>query len=197
MEPVSSFDLDYFKSLPVEVKELGCNPDYNAWTGQVNVTPDADMPFRTASGHIHVGWRDDANTGCESHREDCHLVAKQLDYYLGIWSLFWDPDPRRRSLYGKAGALRYKSYGCEYRTLSNKWLKNRKLQAFVFNRTASAVNDLSTKSYSMEDKYGNFAQRVIDEGIVDWYNTTEGKEICGEFGGRPEEFVKWMQQTAA
>jgi hypothetical protein len=57
----------------------------------------------------------------------CAAIVRELDYYLGLPSLKWDTDGRRRKLYGKAGAFRPKPYGLEYRVLSNKWLSDEKL----------------------------------------------------------------------
>jgi hypothetical protein len=31
-EPVTTYKEEYFYSLPENARELGCNPDYNAWT---------------------------------------------------------------------------------------------------------------------------------------------------------------------
>ena len=43
-------------------KQLGCSPDFNAWTGEPNPPPNVDQtPYlRTAAGHIHIGWTEDA-----------------------------------------------------------------------------------------------------------------------------------------
>jgi hypothetical protein len=41
-------------------------------------------------------------------------------------------------LYGKAGACRYKTYGVEYRTLSNFWVLSTDLRREVWERTMAA-----------------------------------------------------------
>ena len=54
---VADFDPQYMKGLPKEALELGCDPDYNCWNHLPNPRPNGDRPFRTASGHIHIGWK--------------------------------------------------------------------------------------------------------------------------------------------
>ena len=91
---------------------FGCEPDIDAWTGKENPKPKAPNPnLRSAGGHVHVETTKDA-------RE----VGKRMDLYLGIPSLFMDQGHERRALYGAPGAIRFKPYGLEYRTLSNFWI---------------------------------------------------------------------------
>ena len=167
--PVGVFNPEYFKALPKEVTELGCNPDWNAWTGQVNPKPDGDSTtMRTASGHVHIGWTDDADVTSQSHFDDCRLVARQMDYYLGIASLLWDPDNRRRSMYGKAGCFRVKPYGAEYRTMSNMWLTSAPITKWVFNAAHRAMNMIIKGETVAEDEFGDLAQKIIDNNETDW-----------------------------
>jgi len=119
---VADFGEAYIASQPREAKELGCTPDFNAYTKKENPRPDADFPFRTASGHVHIGWTNGVDVNDPGHLEACYSLVKSLDVWLGIPSLSWDSEDRRRQLYGKAGAFRPKHYGLEYRVLSNKWI---------------------------------------------------------------------------
>ncbi len=175
IQPVHVFDEKYFKGLPDESKLLGCDPDYNAWTGLVNPAPTCSIPtMRTAAGHIHIGWTKVDNPMDETHFEDCRIVAKQLDYCLGVYTLLWDNDSRRRDLYGKAGAFRPKKYGIEYRTPSNMWLRHEHLYTHVFNMAYTAIEGLiSGNSPVFEQKYGDAARRVIDEN--DYTFVRDGK----------------------
>jgi hypothetical protein len=168
-EPVARFNPNYFKfEVPSSAQELGCNPDYNGWTETINPRPDpAGEPFRTASGHLHIGWTEGADTEDKDHFLFCCKVARQLDYYLGMPSLLWDPDNTRRKLYGKAGAFRPKSYGMEYRVLSNKWLDSEALMRWVYNTVQCAMADAFHDSWA-EDFYGDIAQHVINNNEVDW-----------------------------
>lgn len=133
------FPKEYFDSLPDDAKALGCNPDYNAYTGEQNPTPETTEPFRTGSGHVHVGWRVPDDPNDVTHIERCISVIRQLDAAMYVPSLFFDIDPTRRKLYGKIGAFRPKSYGVEYRSLSSTWLNSPGLQEWVFNTTKAAL----------------------------------------------------------
>lgn len=164
VSPVAHFDSSYMKSQPKEALELGCDPDFCAWTDAVNPRPDGDRPMRTASGHIHIGWTADEETSNGSHRNDCNLIAKQLDFYLGLPSLIYDTETKRREMYGKAGAVRYKPYGVEYRTLSNAWLKSEALMRQVYRNTIKGVTEVMNGNM-LVDKYGDI-QEIINKSNV-------------------------------
>lgn len=140
--PSCRFNGNHFRAQPDEAKELGCTPDYNAYTMQENPKPDNTTTMRTASGHIHIGFCENADPGDNEHMIRCATLIKQLDVYLGLPSLFFDKDVNRRKMYGAAGAFRPKPYGVEYRVLSNAWLLSEKRMRFVFNQTVKAVTDL-------------------------------------------------------
>ena len=168
-EPVAMYDLDYFCwEVPASAQELGCEPDYNGWTRDVNPRPDpGDKPMRTASGHIHIGWGEGFDIKDPGYFDYCCRVARQMDYILGIHSLIWDKDPTRRQLYGKAGAFRPKSYGIEYRVLSNRWLDNEQLMRWVYNSVQTGMEDVISGIWA-EDRYGDLAQVIIDHNICNW-----------------------------
>lgn len=156
--PIAHFDSAYMKGQPEEALELGCDPDYNAYTGEANERPNGAVDFRTAGGHVHVGWTTDAPTDHPDHLEACRMLARELDYYLGVPSLFWDDEDGRRAMYGKPGAFRPKSYGMEYRTLSNAWLKDERIIEFVFNQTQRAFANLADGN----SIYNRFSQLPIE-----------------------------------
>ena len=174
-EPVAEFTDEYFRSLPEHVRELGCNPDWNAWTGQVNDKPDSTLPFRTGAGHIHVGFGKGLDPTSSIHKDDCAIIARQLDYYLGMFSLMWDNDSKRRLLYGCAGSFRPKSYGMEYRPLSNVWLRSSKLQTWVYNSAVKAVQDRVHNGFSAEEKFGDRCVDIINNSIRWWDPEVYGK----------------------
>ena len=121
-KPTVHFSDEVFAAQPTEALELGCEPDYNAYTGEQNTPPNSSAKFRTGAGHIHIGWCEDVSVDDPDHVEVCRIVVQQLDYYLGVVSHQWDDDRKRRQLYGAKGAYRVKPYGVEYRPLSNAWL---------------------------------------------------------------------------
>lgn len=133
IRPTQDFDAKYIKEQPPEAKELGCDPDFNAYTMVENPTPDGSVNFRTAAGHVHVGWGADIPVDSEEHLEICASLVKHLDQCVGLYMTCIDDDPRRRELYGKAGAFRPKPYGVEYRTPSNVWLKNKTRRKLMYS----------------------------------------------------------------
>jgi hypothetical protein len=115
---------------------FGCDPDYNAWTGDVNPRPSAANPFlRSAGGHVHVGLAEKLS------RKDKYRLGRLMDLHLGIPSVTMDDGVMRKELYGKAGAMRLKPYGMEYRTLSNFWVFSPTLNKWVWDATERAVDD--------------------------------------------------------
>lgn len=176
--PVADFREDIFANIPAENKRLGCEPDFDAYTGLANDPPDADRQFRTGSGHIHIGWTNGASVEDPDHLDVCRRVAIQLDYFIGIYSLYWDSDDRRRELYGKAGAFRPKPYGMEYRTLSNSWLREQELIAWVYDQARNAMDGLANNN-ELYLQYGTVAQEIINEGNREWFDTYGDLAECG------------------
>lgn len=168
-DPAVTFPEAYFKSLPDHVRELGCNPDFNAWTGQVNEKPDGDVTtMRTGAGHIHIGGWYNGDPTDSTHFEDCRIIARNLDYYLGLYSLQWDQDKNRRKLYGRAGSFRPKPYGMEYRPLSNVWLKSQKLQTWVYTAAYHGIHNLIMSGVRIEDTFGEIARDFINNSESWW-----------------------------
>lgn len=144
IQSTAHFTKAYMAKQPNKAKELGCDPDYNCYTRAQNPRPDADgVLFRTAAGHVHVGWTADENPLDADHFDACCMLTQQLDWFLGVPGLLIDKDFTRRKLYGKAGAFRPKPYGVEYRTLSNSWLKDARLMRWVYSNTRLAFDRLA------------------------------------------------------
>lgn len=177
--PVAHFSIDYMKTQPLEALELGCDPDYNGWNGKENVKPNASRPMRTAAGHVHIGWGNGFEVGSPEHRDVVNQVSRQMDFFLGLPSLFYDDDIERREMYGKAGCNRPKPYGAEYRTLSNKWLSSKALMALVYRNTIRGMEALMA-GRDLSEKYGDI-QEIINTSnkkaamkII----KAEGLEVC-------------------
>jgi len=150
---VAEFGAEYIEAQPMDAKRLGCEPDFNAYTGKANPRPDAKTPFRTAAGHVHIGWTNDVDPHHPDHFEACRTLTKQLDFHLGIPSLLWDEDVKRRDLYGQVGCFRPTHYGVEYRVLSNAWLKSDLLKRTVYGNTIRAVKQLLDGKHDYETHY--------------------------------------------
>lgn len=165
--PSCRFNGNHFRAQPDEAKELGCTPDFSAYTMKENPKPDNKTTMRTAAGHIHIGFMPEGvsvDPNSDEHMIRCATLVKQLDVYLGLPSLMWDTDVKRRKMYGAAGAFRPKPYGVEYRVLSNAWLLTEPRMRFVFDQTVKAVNDLVGGSRPVE--------KIGEEALISTINTS-------------------------
>jgi hypothetical protein len=182
------FDPDHFKEQPEEATALGCDPDYSGYTEQVNPPPDAVDGIRVAGGHVHIGWTKGADPMESQHFMCCAQLAKQLDFVLGVPSMFWDTDDNRRKVYGRPGAFRPKPYGMEYRTLSNAWIFNDKLIEYVFRATHDAFQDLAERENDYHAQYGTCAfnaLRYMDRRYAHELMMT----ISGKMKGGPRSLI--------
>lgn len=152
IEPTAVFEKSYFEALPPQPKLLGCSPDYSAYTGGANESPETTEPFRTGSGHVHVGWDAESDPADIQHFYDCCNFVKELDCSLFLPSLIWDKDEKRRSLYGNIGAFRPKFYGVEYRSLSNRWLADPDLIDWVYDSVIATWNANEDNHWLTKDK---------------------------------------------
>lgn len=161
VKPTAVFSEKVWEEASDKAKMLGCSPDFNAWTGAVNPPPeDLENPrLRCAGGHLHFGWTEGADMSNAQHIMNCRDLVKQLDWFLGLWSIRLDKDAQRRRLYGKAGSMRFKDYGVEYRTLSNFWLENPSRRKATWNRMQQAI--WSMRNSFMPDRASNWNEAVI------------------------------------
>lgn len=167
------FDKSYYEGLPESAKELGCDPDFCAYSVkpfEPNERPDGDSGMRSAAGHIHVGWGKDIPIDNEDHMEICRSFVKNLDAFVGLGMTILDRDPRRRALYGKAGAFRPKSYGVEYRTPSNAWIWSGANRRFIHRLISASITDMmkgpGNTAFDLMTKVGIDVQDVINSGNV-------------------------------
>lgn len=168
ISPAVEFSEEVWKNTPEEALELGCDPDFNAnLAGKANPRPKNIGRLRTASGHIHIGWTNGQDIDDPDLREAGMMLARQLDLSLGVMSLAWDQDMKRRQLYGKPGAVRFKPYGVEYRVLSNVWLKSPKLMAYVYDTAMKAIKDLENGVVYQEDFYLKNGREALNYGFSD------------------------------
>lgn len=171
-----------------QAQELGCEPDVNAWTDRENPAPK-DNPMaaylRTAAAHVHTSYNSwDEVTGEWGYpkKEDVLAFVKMQDLQLGVASILVDKDKRRRMMYGKAGAFRYKDYGhdaagSEYRVLSNFWLTRDKYKTWVFRQTLRCADLLSQGEIDFDQNgLGEFIQNTINTG-----NEEAALSLCSEF----------------
>lgn len=182
VKSTASFSKEIMDAQPPEALELGCEPDFNCYTGRENPTPDAtDKLYRTGGGHVHVGWGGGMDVLDPTHLQDCQALVAEMDYQLGIPSLHWDGDFERRTLYGAPGAFRPKPYGLEYRSLSNQWLLKEEYVRYVFRQTKAAYKamlDNTAKSKRLIPLYGG-AVKLEARQVMNL-----GQEVGSEFYGK-------------
>lgn len=143
--------------------EFGCEPDYNGIYGTQNeFSPNVDPGLRSAGAHVHFGFTDDVEVSAEKQM----FLTIMCDMYMGLTSVVLDSDTRRRELYGKAGSIRYKEYGMEYRTLSNFWLFEKANRELIFDQATKAYTRLQEGSFHelIAQLNPEEVQRVINEG---------------------------------
>jgi hypothetical protein len=154
----------------IRALEFGCDPDYNAWTGKQNPRPKAaDWRLRSAGGHVHVGVEEKLD------RAQKRRLIRLMDLHLGVPSVVMDKGDMRKEMYGKHGAMRFKSYGVEYRTLSNFWIFSPVKTQWVWDATERAMHDFA-------------AGRDIEElhdivgSCIDGNNKTVASQMISDFG---------------
>jgi hypothetical protein len=177
ISPVAEFGKELIESQPKIARELGCMADYDAYTGKKFPSPNSDVDFRTAAGHIHIGWTNDAEGWTKhvdplnaTHFEACQWLTLSLDQHVGMVSTLmcgrdnYEAEKKRRSLYGKPGAFRPKSYGVEYRTPSNSWVKEDRWVLWVYE---SVINSFKAMLKDAESRtnvyYDKRAKTIIEE----------------------------------
>lgn len=150
-----------------EAQMFGCEPDFDAWRECVNEKPCADdKNLRSAGGHIHVGSDLAINNPV--------AVIRAMDLFLGVPSTQLDAGTLRRELYGKAGCFRAKSYGAEYRTLSNFWIFDDSLIQWAFEGTQRAL-EFVEKGNTIDVADGYRIQRCINTNNPDDFDFLKAK----------------------
>lgn len=158
---LSSYLMDKAELQHPMAQEFGCEPDYDAWSISENEKPDpTNLALRTAGGHVHIGV----------HLDDpmrAIALARYMDITAGLGSVRKDTDLRRKQLYGKAGALRLKPYGVEYRTLSNFWYASAELREWIYKSVEKAVDMWEHDKYDIMSDNHHLVAQAINTGDVD------------------------------
>lgn len=180
----NTFGKDYYEGLPDSAKELGCDPDFCAYSKdpfEVNTRPDGDSGLRSAAGHLHIGWAKDIPIDNPDHMEICRSFVKNLDCFVGLGMLIIDKDDKRRSIYGKAGAFRPKSYGVEYRTPSNAWIWSAANRRFIHRLLNNCLTDMMKGDGAV---YNRLAKAGIDvQSIINSGNAVSAENILRDYCG--------------
>lgn len=127
------------ESLSPESRILGCNESKNIYGNKPLTCDPETYTWRSAGGHLHFGLPADLWEVRES------FIAP-FDIFIGNTCVLLDRDAgmaARRENYGRAGEYREPTYGVEYRTLSNFWLRAYPLVSLVFGLADIAFSVVS------------------------------------------------------
>ena len=140
--PVVEVSKKEMDSLSDAAKQLGCAPSLNNYNPKATIKVAKDFRTRSAGGHIHIGM--DGNLTLKNAiKKDPKDFVSLMDLFVGLPSVMMDRDPsvaERRKTYGRAGEYRLPTYGLEYRTLDNFWLRSYQLTSLVFGLSKLACN---------------------------------------------------------
>lgn len=139
-----------------DAREIGCNPDYDAYTLTQNDLPAqffAKTNCRSAGGHFHIGG---TKTDAVCHPFMKPIFVFMLDLFVGIPSVVMDNNVyafRRRKLFGQAGCHRDKPYGLEYRVLSPFWLRSPSTASLMYKLIEFVFDGMNDNLYK---RFWNF-----------------------------------------
>lgn len=138
---------------------FGCTPSKSVYGEKFPNINSREVPFRSAGGHLHF-------TVKEERKANIPEAIKWLDKVLGVIAVsmfeYYD-DPRRRTLYGKAGEYRLPIYGFEYRVLSNAWLCHPAVAHFIYDMARRAAGfGLYGKPFALWDITEDEARQCIN-----------------------------------
>jgi len=154
--------------LTPQAQTVGCEPDFNAWTGQVNQKPDiSDKMYRSAGSHLHCSYEN-------PDRKTSVNLIRLMELYITLPLSILDTDKRRMSLYGKSGAFRFKDYGFELRSPSNFWITTDELRQWVFTQAELAVNHYNEKGGITSTS----PLAIAIQSAINDCNTELAKELC-------------------
>jgi hypothetical protein len=167
-EPALDFPIEQV-STP-HARLMGCDPDFSVWTMDVNPRPIAPPQMRTAAGHVHISWFGEVDFEMQT------IVGRACDVFLGLPHVLSTDRSRRRELYGKAGCIRPKDWGLEYRTMDCSWTKHMDIRKQVF-RNISHMFCMLREDNNLPHQITSWGDE-IQEAI-----NTHNKELCRKIMG--------------
>lgn len=146
-----------------QAQEMGCDPDFLAHDDgafRAALSPKLLGNYRFAAGHIHIGYDSSIIPACP--------MIQLIEALAYLPLLHKDQQGYgqngRRSYYGIAGLFRTTSYGVEWRTPSNFWMKDGKLLEEV-GKVATALVRQPTVAASV---YKEIERSLATAGMHGW-----------------------------
>ena len=150
---------------------FGCSKEYDAWELKVVTPPDCTTNLRSCGGHLHLGRADFENPSDEILMNPYSKVRviKLMDIFVGIpFTILENNDvtnKERKKLYGRSSFHRPTEFGCEYRVLTNYWMRSPKLTDLALDLMMLAVQA------EIQNKAEKIIQSVSSEDIISIINT--------------------------
>ena len=175
------------------LNEFGCSEDFIAYSddpmkARPSIKGDILGLSRYAAGHLHLSY--------DVAKVPTYIMARWLDLAVGLFSIGWDDQAKRRPYYGLAGLNRPTAYpdgsvGVEYRTMSNLWFFDVSVAYFVASNVFTTVrwimNDLSEAKRVYKNTPWAEVKDVIDSGneakaeeLIAFLSQSKGlmRELC-------------------
>jgi hypothetical protein len=166
---LSAFDLSNPQAL-----EFGCSPDlcvYNDKHESYNSL--FETAVRTCGGHLHIGYDKDGKV------HDRELLVQLLDIVALLPRVAaGTTESVRYKYYGQPGMYRAKSYGIEYRSLSNFWLGSKGLVSWAYEAVEKAFELLNR---GMAATLVAEVTPTLRKIVADW-DVATANEFCDNIG---------------
>jgi len=140
---------------------FGCESSLNCWTmDEIHPVPNGDS-LRVNGTHLHIGY--------ESPNKETNIeLMKAMDVFVGIPSLFLEPENERRtSGYGCAGNWRQQPWGAEYRVLSGYFASSKTLIEWCFKQTEEAIKFVNAGRIYEIENFGDDIQAIINNNDLE------------------------------
>lgn len=147
---IASYDqsqLDHIHAI-----EVGCMPDICAYQKSYMPQPIEEIcnhNIRTCGGHIHIG-----HPSLINNMTNQFVLVYLLDILIGVPSVLInnnEGEAKRKQIYGQCGRFRIagqnNTYGIEYRTPSNFWLRNPCHVQWIYQTVQYALSLVVKKKY--------------------------------------------------
>lgn len=198
------------RGAPADMLRGGCDPDYDAYTGDIKTPAPYATNMRYAGGHIHfgvntqkrpqIGWFRDAQPYDTSPiGEEDELVAlyspfiKLLDLWVGVpavamlGAIEQSKEANRRQYYGQAGSFRVQPHGVEYRTLSSAAWREPNQVSGLLGMARMVVNHFFKNEYEVlalstaDAARAEKYLRILDENTVRHIIDTHDYQMAQDF----------------